>query len=96
MGLFPWRSRRRKRNRADFRLSQAPASHGITLSAYKYIHLTYTIYKPILIILRGEVHTMERVNALKLRNNFGEILDRLSAKGDFVFYRDMPSVRIRA
>jgi hypothetical protein len=39
---------------------------------------------------------MERVNALKLRNNFGEILDRLSAKGDFVFYRDMPSVRIRA
>ncbi len=25
---------------------------------------------------------MERVNALKLRNNFGEILDRLSSKGD--------------
>jgi PHD/YefM family antitoxin component YafN of YafNO toxin-antitoxin module len=25
---------------------------------------------------------MERVNALKLRNNLGEILDRLSAKGD--------------
>jgi len=25
---------------------------------------------------------MEKVNALKLRNNLGEILDRLSAKGD--------------
>jgi len=25
---------------------------------------------------------MERVNALKLRNNLGEILDRLSTKGD--------------
>jgi PHD/YefM family antitoxin component YafN of YafNO toxin-antitoxin module len=30
----------------------------------------------------GAVYTMERVNALKLRNNLGEILDRLSAKGD--------------
>ena len=28
------------------------------------------------------VSDMERVNALKLRNNLGEILDRLSAKGD--------------
>jgi antitoxin (DNA-binding transcriptional repressor) of toxin-antitoxin stability system len=28
------------------------------------------------------VDDMETVNALKLRNNFGEILDRLSAKGD--------------
>lgn len=28
------------------------------------------------------VNDMERVNALKLRNNLGEILDRLSAKGD--------------
>jgi PHD/YefM family antitoxin component YafN of YafNO toxin-antitoxin module len=33
-------------------------------------------------ISNGEVGTMERVNALKLRNNLGEILDRLSAKGD--------------
>jgi len=30
---------------------------------------------------------MERVNALKLRNNLGEILDRLSAKGDGAFLR---------
>lgn len=28
------------------------------------------------------VRGMERVNALKLRNNLGEILDRLTAKGD--------------
>jgi len=28
------------------------------------------------------VRGMERVNALKVRNNLGEILDRLTAKGD--------------
>jgi PHD/YefM family antitoxin component YafN of YafNO toxin-antitoxin module len=33
-------------------------------------------------IVSAEVHVMEKVNALKLRNNLGEILDRLSAKGD--------------
>jgi PHD/YefM family antitoxin component YafN of YafNO toxin-antitoxin module len=35
-----------------------------------------------MMISSGEVRAMERVNALKLRNNLGEILDRLSAKGD--------------
>jgi prevent-host-death family protein len=30
----------------------------------------------------GEARAMERVNALKLRNNLGEILDRLNTKGD--------------
>jgi len=34
------------------------------------------------LIVSTEVHVMEKVNALKLRNNLGEILDRLSAKGD--------------
>ena len=33
-------------------------------------------------IVSAEVHVMEKVNAVKLRNNLGEILDRLSAKGD--------------
>jgi PHD/YefM family antitoxin component YafN of YafNO toxin-antitoxin module len=33
-------------------------------------------------ISSAEVRAMERVNALKLRNNLGEILDRLAAKGD--------------
>jgi PHD/YefM family antitoxin component YafN of YafNO toxin-antitoxin module len=35
-----------------------------------------------MVLSYGEVQAMETVNALKLRNNLGEILDRLSTKGD--------------
>jgi len=56
---------------------------GIKKSAYTHIHLTSKLYTPILVTISfGEVRTMEKVNALKLRNNLGEILDRLSAKGE--------------
>jgi PHD/YefM family antitoxin component YafN of YafNO toxin-antitoxin module len=58
-------------------------SHEDVLSAYEPLHLTSTLHEPILSMNSSiEVRTMERVNALKLRNHLGEILDRLSTKGD--------------
>jgi PHD/YefM family antitoxin component YafN of YafNO toxin-antitoxin module len=47
------------------------------------MHLTYILFEPMIKpISSAGVRGMERVNALKLRNNLGEILDRLTAKGD--------------
>jgi PHD/YefM family antitoxin component YafN of YafNO toxin-antitoxin module len=47
------------------------------------MHLTYILFEPMIkAISSAGVRGMERVNALKLRNNLGEILDRLTAKGD--------------
>ena len=53
------------------------------LNAYLYMHLTYTLSESMLqMISSAGVCAMERVNALKLRNHLGEILDRLSTSGD--------------
>jgi len=47
------------------------------------MHLTYTLRQPtIKTISFAGVTDMEKINALKLRNNLGEILERLSAKGE--------------
>jgi PHD/YefM family antitoxin component YafN of YafNO toxin-antitoxin module len=55
----------------------------LCVNAYLYMHLTYTLSRPIIkTISSAGVSDMERINALKLRNNLGEILDRLSTKGE--------------
>jgi prevent-host-death family protein len=47
------------------------------------MHLTYTLCRlTIKVISSAGVRDMETINALKLRNNLGEILDRLRDKGD--------------